>query len=74
MEWFRLMSEHVSLNKIGNVTTSTVLLYKKYESDEDVYETCVFEDDDSTVIGMYSTVDDAIAGHNRIIKEQLMRL
>jgi hypothetical protein len=75
MEWFRLMPERISLNEIGGVTISTVLLPKREADDNDSYETCVFQSDgDSNVIGHYSTADNAIAGHNRILKEQLMRL
>jgi hypothetical protein len=75
MEWFRLMPVHLSLNEIGGVTISTVLLPKREADDNDSYETCVFQPDgDSNVIGYYSTGDEAIAGHNRILKEQLMRL
>jgi hypothetical protein len=75
MEWFRLMPERISLNEIGGVTISTVLLPKREADDSDSYETCVFQPDgDSNVIGYYSTADNAIAGHNRVLKEQLMRL
>lgn len=75
MEWFRLMPERISLNEINSVTISTVLLPKREADDSDSYETCEFQSNgDSNVIGWYSTADDAIAGHNRIIKEHLMRL
>jgi hypothetical protein len=75
MEWFRHMPERISLNVIGGVTISTVLLPKREADDSDSYETCVFQPDgDSNVIGYYSTADNAIAGHNRILKEQLTRL
>ena len=75
MEWYRLWSIHVSLNVIGGVTISTVLLSKRYADDNDSYETCVFQPDgDSNVIGCYSTEEEAIAGHNRILKEQLTRV
>ena len=75
MEWYRLTSEHISLNHIDGVTISTVLLAKREADDNDSYETCVFQPDgDSNVIGYYSTADDAIAGHNRILKEQLTRV
>jgi hypothetical protein len=75
MEWFRHMPERISLNEIGGVTISTVLLPKREADDNDSYETCVFQPDgDSNVIGYYSTADNAIAGHNRILKEQLTRL
>ena len=75
MEWYRLIPERISLNEIGGVTISTVLLPKREADDSDSYETCVFQPDgDSNVIGYYSTADNAIAGHNRILKEQLTRL
>jgi hypothetical protein len=74
MEWFRIRPERVSLNVILGVKTSTVLLPKQHANDKDIYETCVFESDDSNVIGIYETEAEAIAGHNRIIKEQLMRI
>ena len=74
MEWFRLLPIHVSLNSIGGVTISTVLLPKREGDDSDSYETCVFQPDgDSNVIGCYSTEEEAIAGHNRILKDQLAR-
>lgn len=74
MEWLRSESVRIALNVINGVKTSTVLLYKMNSDDPDIYETCVFEGDDSNVIGIYQTEAAAIAGHNRIIKEQLMRL
>ena len=75
MEWFRLLPIHVSLNSIGGVTISTVLLPKREGDDSDSYETCVFQPDgDSNVIGCYLTEEEAIAGHNRILKEQLTRV
>ena len=61
MEWYRLGSIHVSLNVIGGVTISTVLLSKRCADDNDSYETCVFQPDgDSNVIGCYSTEEEAI--------------
>ena len=75
MEWYRLTSIHISLNVINEVRISTVLLPKRCADDSDSYETCVFQPDgDSNVIGWYSTEEEAIAGHNRILKEQLTRV
>ena len=56
------MVHHVSLNVINGVRISTIFLAGEYE-------TCVFEGDDSNVIGYYSTEAEAIAGHNRIMAE-----
>lgn len=66
--------KRIALNTICGVTTSTVLLDKLRPNDPDIYETCVFEPDTSNVIGIYDTEDEAIAGHNRIIREQFARL
>ena len=75
MEWYRLTSIHISLNVINEVRISTVLLPKREADDSDSYETCVFQPDGgSNVIGCYSTEKEAIAGHNRILKEQLTRV
>ena len=75
MEWFRPTSIHISLNVISKVRISTVLLPKREGDDSDSYETCVFQPDgNSNVIGWYSTEEEAIAGHNRILKEQLTRV
>jgi len=63
------MVHHVSLNVINGVRISTVLLWKIRPDTPDSYETCVFEGDDSNVIGYYSTEAEAIAGHNRIVAE-----
>jgi hypothetical protein len=56
------MVHHVSLNFINGIKVSTILL-------DGQYETCVFEGDDSNVVGYYDTEEDAIAGHNRIMAE-----
>lgn len=56
------MVHHVSLNFINGIKVSTILL-------DGQYETCVFEGDDSNVVGYYSTEVEAIAGHNRIMAE-----
>lgn len=74
MSWYRLNPQRVSLNIILGVETSTVLLAKMHADDKDIYETCVFESGDSYVIGVYETEAEAIAGHNRIIREQLSRI
>ena len=57
------MVHHVSLNFFNGVKVSTILLWEGH------YETCVFVDDDSNVVGYYDTEADAIAGHNRIMAE-----
>ena len=68
-------SVHVSLNVIGDVTISTVRLSKSFAGELDLYETCIFEPNDkSYVLGIYEKKEDAIAGHNRILKEQLTRV
>lgn len=56
------MVHHVSLNFINGIKVSTILL-------DGQYETCVFEGDNSNVVGYYNTEADAIAGHNRIMAE-----
>ena len=69
---------HVSLNVIGGVTISTVRLSKAFAVGGVtgyLYETCIFEPDDkSYVLAIYERKEDAIAGHNRILKEQLTRV
>jgi hypothetical protein len=63
------MVHHVSLNVINGVRISTVLLWKVRPDAPDLYETCVFEGEDSNVLGHYDTEGEAIAGHNRILAE-----
>ena len=64
-------SVQLCLNQINGTSISTVLLYKNTASDPDKYETCMFfPDEDSSVVAIYSSKQEAIDGHNRIIRHE----
>ena len=69
-----LVGETVSFNIIGDMEFSTVQLPRfEHEKLDFPYETCVFYGDDSHIAGSYVTLDDAIEGHNAIIKSYLIK-
>lgn len=70
-----LVGESVSFNVIGDMEFSTVQLPRFENEQLDFpYETCVFyANGDSHVAGSYVTLDDAIEGHNAIIKYYLVK-
>ena len=62
-------SEQVSETVVGNITVSTVRLYKM-EGDMDRWETCLFDDTHqsrSDVVAQYIARFDAQIGHERIV-------
>lgn len=64
-------SIQMCLNQINGTTISTVLLYKNDYTSPDKYETCLFfPSGDSNVVAIYSSKQDAIDGHNRIIRHE----
>ena len=66
-------SVQLCLNEIYGTTISTVLLYKNTASDPDKYETCIFfPNGDNNVIAVYSSNQEAIDGHNLIIRHQFL--
>lgn len=70
-----LVGKTVSFNIIGDMEFSTVEL-PRFENEklDFPYETCVFYGDgESHVTGSYVTLDDAIEGHNAIIKSYLIK-
>jgi len=69
------VGETVSFNMIGDMEFSTVEL-PRFENEklDFPYETCVFYGNgDSRVVGSYVTLDDAVEGHNAIIKTYLIK-
>jgi hypothetical protein len=68
-------AEPVSFNVIGDMEFSTVKLpFFEFVSPDFPYETCVFYGNgESHVAGSYVTLDDAIEGHNAIIKTYLIK-
>jgi hypothetical protein len=63
----------VSLNTIGNITISTVLLPKMFVGETDRWETCLFYEDDSEssrVLSRYNSKQDAIEWHNKFVKHE----
>jgi len=68
-------AESVSFNIIGDMEFSTVEL-PRFENEklDFPYETCIFYGDgESHVAGSYVTLDEAIEGHNAIIKSYLIK-
>lgn len=62
-------SEQVSETVVGNITVSTVRLYKM-GGDMDRWETCLFDDTNqlrSDVVAQYIARFDAEIGHERIV-------
>jgi hypothetical protein len=63
----------ISLNTIGNITISTVLLPKMFVGETDQWETCLFYEDDSEssrVLSRYNSKQDAIEWHNKFVKHE----
>jgi hypothetical protein len=64
-------SVQLSLNVINGTTISTVLLYKNTDRSPEKFETCMFyPNGDSDVVAMYSSRQEAIDGHNRIVRHE----